>query len=48
MIIKITYDPETLQDAVWFLDDFCDIELRGKGTCVIEGGFSSELFDEEE
>lgn len=48
MMIKISYDPTTLEDAVRFLDAFCSIELHGIGACEIEGGFSSELFEEEE
>ena len=48
MIIKITYDPNTLEDAVRFLDAFCSIELFGIGTCEIQGGFSSEHDDGEE
>lgn len=48
MKVKITYEPNTLEDAVRFLDEFCSIELRGKTMCLIEGGFSSQGDDEEE
>ena len=48
MKIKISYEAVTLEDAVRFLDEFCSIELFGIGTCLVEGGFSSERDDEEE
>ena len=48
MMIKITYEPDSLEDAVRFLDEFCSIELEGIGTCEIEGGFSSQYDEEEE
>lgn len=48
MIIKITYEPETLVDAVRFLDEFCAIEYIGTATCEIGGGFTSQPLDDEE
>lgn len=48
MKIKMTYEPETLEDAVRFLDEFCAIEYIGIATCEILGGFTSQGDDEEE
>ena len=48
MIIKINYEPETLEDAVRFLDEFCTIEYIGIASCEIEGGFTSQCKDEED
>jgi hypothetical protein len=49
MMIKITYDPNDLFDAVEFLDQFTNLELgNGVARVEIEGGFTNQGDDEEE